>query len=308
MPFSKRHKPNPVPGRGCGRCARNKEGVIVRNRQVEQLVRLTQACLTRYWQLDCEYVLQYLDRDVIWIGSAAHQFVEGREATAADLRRSMEEIQPCHLLHQAFLVAQNAGNACTIVGRYLTTTDDEVGYCLQAQQRCTVTWELGEAGPKIKCLHVSNPMGELKLAEGETFVNVLGQTTRKYIQDRLQGMARQDRIPVVEEGGNTCFLRPGEIVSVMAEGRSCVIHCLEGRTIRAKVGFSEFLHRVGPAFYRIHRSYAVNGTHLVCIRPYEVEMVDGNRIPIPVKRYRQVRDTLLASFPSGEEGASPKAP
>ena len=178
MPFSKRHKPNPVPGRGCGRCSRNKEGVIVRNRQVEQLVRLTQACLTRYWQLDCEYVLQYLDRDVIWIGSAAHQFVEGREATAADLRRSMEEIQPCHLLHQAFLVAQNTGNACTIVGRYLTTTDDEVGYCLQAQQRCTVTWELGEAGPKIKCLHVSNPMGELKLAEGETFVNVLGQTTR----------------------------------------------------------------------------------------------------------------------------------
>ena len=268
MPFSKRHKSNPVPGRGCGRCSRNKEGVIVRNRQVEQLVRLTQACLTRYWQLDCEYVLQYLDRDVIWIGSAAHQFVEGREATAADLRRSMEEIQPCHLLHQAFLVAQNAGNACTIVGRYLTTTDDEVGYCLQAQQRCTVTWELGEAGPKIKCLHVSNPMGELKLAEGETFVNVLGQTTRKYIQDRLQGMACQDRLPVVEEGGNTCFLRPGEIVSVMAEGRSCVIHCLEGRTIRAKVGFSEFLHRVGPAFYRIHRSYAVNGTHLVCIRPY----------------------------------------
>ena len=113
---------------------------------------------------------------------------------------------------------------------------------------------------------------------------------------------------MVEEGGNTCFLRPGEIVSVMAEGRSCVIHCLEGRTVRTRVGFSEFLHRVGPAFYRIHRSYAVNGTHLVCIRPYEVEMVDGSRIPIPVKRYRQVRDTLLASFPSGEEGTSPKAP
>ena len=94
----------------------------------------------------------------------------------------------------------------------------------------------------------------------------------------------------------------------MAEGRSCVIHCLEGRTIRAKVGFSEFLHRVGPGFYRIHRSYAVNGTHLVCIRPYEVEMVDGSRIPIPVKRYRQVRDTLLASFPSGEEDTSPQDP
>ena len=191
----------PCPGKGMRALPRNKEGVIVRNRQVEQLVRLTQACLTRYWQLDCEYVPQYLDRDVIWIGSAAHQFVEGREAAAADLRRSMEEIQSCHLPHQAFLVAQNAGNACTIVGRYLTTTDDEVGYCLQAQQRCTVTWELGEAGPKIKCLHVSNPMGELKLAEGETFVNVLGQTTRKYIQDRLQGWRARTASPWWRKGG-----------------------------------------------------------------------------------------------------------
>ena len=69
----------------------------------------------------------------------------------------MEEIQPCHLLHQAFLVAQNAGNACTIVGRYLTTTDDEVGYCLQAQQRCTVTWELGEAGPKSSAFTSPTP-------------------------------------------------------------------------------------------------------------------------------------------------------
>ena len=203
----------------------------MRNRQVEQLVRLTQACLTRYWQLDCEYVLQYLDRDVIWIGSAAQQFVQGREATAADLRRSMEEIQPCHLLHQAFLVAQNAGNACTIVGRYLTTTDDEVGYCLQAQQRCTVTWELGEAGPKIKCLHVSNPMGELKLAEGETFVNVLGQTTRKYIQDRLQGMARQDRLPVAEEGGE--HLLPAAWGNCLGDGGGAQLrHPLPGRADR----------------------------------------------------------------------------
>ena len=83
---------------------------------------------------------------------------------------------------------------------------------------------------------------------------------------------------MVEEGGNTCFLRPGEIVSVMAEGQ--LRHPLPGRADRPdQSGVFRILHRVGPGFYRIHRSYAVNGTHLVCIRPYEVEMVDGAGSP-----------------------------
>ena len=61
------------------------------------------------------------------MGAVQDQYKEGFEQSAEDLRRSLLELKPCHLLHQEFSVVQNVGNACTVAGRYLTTTDDEVG-------------------------------------------------------------------------------------------------------------------------------------------------------------------------------------
>lgn len=111
-------------------------------KMVQKLVDLTRECLARYWQLDAEYILSFCSPDVFWIGAIQSQFIEGFEACAEDLRRSVTEIKPCHLQQQEFFVAQNTGNACTIVGKYLVTTDETEEYFLQVQQRCTMTWEL----------------------------------------------------------------------------------------------------------------------------------------------------------------------
>ena len=60
------------------------------------------------------------------------------EATAEDLRGTMRDLKPCHLMEQDFFVVQNSGNVCTVAGRYLVTTDERVEFFfLQVQQRCT---------------------------------------------------------------------------------------------------------------------------------------------------------------------------
>ena len=101
------------------------------NQALQDIIKLTQECLSRYWQKDCEFVLQYFDKDVLWVGSIQYQFLSGFEAAADDLRQSVKDFPPCHLLKQEFTAVQNCGNACTIVGRYLTTTDESVGYFMQ---------------------------------------------------------------------------------------------------------------------------------------------------------------------------------
>ncbi len=263
---------------------------------VQEAVTLTQECLTRYWQLDCEYVLGYCDRDVVWVGSLGNQFIEGWEATAADLRAAMAEIKPCHLLRQEFTVVQNVGSACTVVGRYLTTTDDEVGYFLQAQQRCTFTWELGKDGWRIKHIHVSNPMGELKISKGESFVNALGEMSKKYIRHRLSSQLSEERLVIADSLGTTHFIMPSEILYAMASGRSCILYPLSGGEIHARVSISAFLERVGAAFLVVHRSYAVNKAYISRIQPYELVLVDGSRIPVPVKKFREIRAELAAIY------------
>ena len=271
---------------------------------LQEMVRLTQECLARYWQLDAEFVIGHFDKDVLWVGAVQDQYKEGFEQSAEDLRRSLLELKPCHLLHQEFSVVQNVGNACTVAGRYLTTTDDEVGYFLQVMQRCTFVWELVDGVPKIKHIHVSNPMGELRLADGELFPDALGQMSKQYWNDRWRSVQGKKRIAVKDRDDVVHFLSPSEVLYVMADGRNSVIRTMSAETIRARPGRRELLAELGEGFIAVHRNYALNSAYVSSIRKYEVIMTDGSKIPIPERRYKEVRERLTAveDRAGGEDG------
>ena len=271
---------------------------------LQEMVRLTQECLARYWQLDAEFVIGHFDKDVLWVGAVQDQYKEGFEQSAEDLRRSLLELKPCHLLHQEFSVVQNVGNACTVAGRYLTTTDDEVGYFLQVMQRCTFVWELVDGVPKIKHIHVSNPMGELRLADGELFPDALGQMSKQYWNERWRSVQGKKRIAVKDRDDVVHFLSPSEVLYVMADGRNSVIRTMSAETIRARPGRRELLAELGEGFIAVHRSYALNSAYVSRIRTYEVIMTDGSKIPIPERRYKEVRERLTAveDRAGGEDG------
>lgn len=272
------------------------KGTTMNKQTLNDIISLTQECLTRFWQLDPEFVIGYFDKDIIWIGSAQSQFTEGYDDTVADFRGIMKELVPCHLLRQEFFVAQNVGNTCTVVGKYLTTTDDSVGYYLQVQQRCTFVWELDKGEKKIKHIHISNPMGELQLAEGEKVPNKLGQMSKKYWKYRLHSAQSKDRIVVTDKNDVTHFLIPSEIVYATANGRNCDIHTLSGRKIEARMSITDFLEKIGDGFSAVHRSYVVNNQYIARIHSYEVVMADNTRIPIPVKKYIEIKDALTAHY------------
>lgn len=265
-------------------------------KQLNRALKLTQECLERYWQLDAEYVLSFCDEDVIWIGSVQRQFMEGFEKSAADLRGSIAELRPCHLLQQEFFVAQNFGNACTIVGKYLTTTDDEVEYFLQVQQRCTFTWELSDGELRIKHMHVSNPMGELSLAPDEIFPDSAGKMAKKYLLNYLNALSDNRRLVVTDREERTHFLALSEVVYAAADGRNSLIYTMSGEEICARANISEILAAGEGRLISAHRSYVINVDYISSIRRYEATMVDGSRIPIPAKKYKSLREALSRQY------------
>ena len=260
---------------------------------LQEVVRLTQECLAHYWQLDAEPVIRHLDRHVFWVGAAQDQYREGAEGSAESIRDTLPELRPCHMLNQEFSVVQNVGNACTVVGRYLTTTDEEAGYYLQVMQRCTFVWELVDGEPKIKHIHISNPMGELRLTGEELFPNVLGQMARQYWTDHWERARDRRRVAVKTKGGVDCFLSPAEVLYVMADGRSSVIHTTSGETLHACAGFRALLSQLRQGVIAVHRSYAVNAAYVASIRKYEITMTDGSKIPVPERRFQEIRDRLV---------------
>lgn len=259
---------------------------------LQEAIYLTQECLARFWQLDPEYVLNCCDDNVTWIGSVQSQFMEGKDAVAQDFRNTTRELKPCHLLGQEFHVVQNSGNSCTVMGRYLTTTDDSVEYFLQVQQRCTFVWEQKRGELRIRHIHVSNPMGELKLAKGEMFVNTMGKMAQQYLMNHIRALQDTRRLIVTDNRETTHFLLLSEIVCAEAHGRNCIIYTTSGQEIYARMNMTDFIAAAGERFIPVHRSHAVNQAYISCVQKYEVILLDGRKIPIPVKKYKEVRETL----------------
>lgn len=259
------------------------------NKTVNHVIEITQESLSRFWQRDYEFGLQYFSEDITLVGSLQEQFVQGADNVKEILYQTTLQMPPCHLMEQEFLVAQNCGTTCTIVGRYLTTTDDTADYFVQSQQRCTFVWEMAGGELKIRHTHISDPLGQLKLEEGELFVNKIGKMATEY-----------RRIIARSKSNTVYFLSYAEIMYVSAMGREIEIYTNGKKNIMAQMSISDFMQETNGAFLPIHRSYVVNPMYVFRIQQFQVVLSDGTSLPIPAKRYTEVRDMLMASVSSSQ--------
>lgn len=194
----------------------------------QKLVSLTEQCLVEYWNKNCEFVLGYCAKDVAWTGAEQTQYMQGVEAVRADFLLHEAVIQPCMITNGEFMAAQSSGNTCTVVGRYLVETTKEAEYYICAEQRCTFVWEYSGKGPVIRHIHVSNPIGEMKIAEGKHFVNEMGKMARKYMEERIEDILGK-RFMVEDLNGISHVLQSMDILYAEASLRYCIINLRGGR-------------------------------------------------------------------------------
>ncbi len=275
----------------------NDDGGIMNSEMTQQAIRLPQEMLDRFWKKDLGKFLELADDDIIWIGSQKEQFCIGKEAAKLDLEGVIREMSSCHLSQEEFHVAQNIGKSCTIAGRYYVTTDENTDLTLQVQQRCVCTWkEVGDQ-LRVSLLCVSNPLGELKVAEGERFVNHLGKTAHAFLMKKVRMAEDRKRYSLADTGRVTRFFGEHDLLYAEADGKRTNIH-LMNETFTVNMGLSACQQALSKSLLRIHRTILINPEYVQQIRPYEVLLQNGSRLPIPEKRYREVHDELVRLFHS----------
>lgn len=95
--------------------------------------------------------------------------------------------------------------------------------------------------------------------------------------------------------GETYFVRMTEIVYAEANDMHCILHCTE-RDICVRMYMKEMEAILPENFVRIHRSFVINRRFLMKMRRYEVLMTDKIVLPIPEKKYAEVRGKLIAFY------------
>ena len=253
---------------------------------------MTQECWQRYWQLDVDFMLGLCDENVTWIGAEQDEFIRGLDNLKNNFAELLQHLRTCHLLNQEFFAAYSDRNTCTVIGRYFVTTDERNDYFLQVQQRCTFVWTIVDGEYKIRHIHVSNPIGELKIAKGERFVNTVGYMANKYLEENFKKRFFGKRLSVIDSYGALRLVYLSEIMYVKAQ-RNDLIIALAGGQMQVKMSISEFMRNAGKNFLQVHRSYAVNTDFMSKLERYEVTMKDGEIIPVPAKKYNEVRDEMI---------------
>ena len=254
-------------------------------------IRLTSEILRRFWQKDPAYAEDYFADDILWIGAQKDEFLVGIEAVKADLDAALIEIPPCILLHAEFHAVSNGPKCCTVMGKYLTTTDKTANFFLQNIQRCTFVWENTRDGMKVHHIHVSNPLGELQLTDDERFPTTMGKMAQVYMNRQIKQLAESRRISLAGENGTVYSLMQSEIMYITAFSKDSIITSVNGE-ILIKKGISKLSKMLDGQFIPIHRGYIVNPDYVASLEHYTVTMLNGEKLPVPQKKYNKVRDAI----------------
>lgn len=256
------------------------------------LPHLAAKLVTAYYQKSYDSLADYLTSDCLVIGAGSD--------VSYGIRRLAESIVanssiPTYIIRDArfHLVETNSPTEAIVVGFYTIYSDADHRMLSSEKQRITVNCRWEDDGWRAYLIHTSNEWGPLD--EGIAFPAKVSEQTYRYVQDILRASKVRDEgstesVALPVEGG-TAFVNPTRIVYAEANAKKTTIHLID-QVISVKMLLANVSELLPTQFSRVHRSYVVNRGHISALSGGEVVMSNGDRIPIPKRRRREIERQL----------------
>lgn len=269
--------------------------------KTDELIYRSIYIITEYYKNNLEPYFESLSEDILWIGPSQRQQIRGRDnilqAWAAEkhaLNFTMGDIK-------VFCVSPHS-HVREILLHYDVYTYYPSGNSDRHDQRIHYTWRekrVKTAGgweyrPEIVMIHISNawpyderdniyPVHYETLSTAERFP----EKPKRYVLVKASDMSvhriAAEHILYIETVKRSVKLR---------------VHT-ENDTILINGTLPDFEEKYPGLFPRVHASYLLNPAHVREIRRFSVTLSDGTELPIPEKKYTQVKKLLLQE--KGEE-------
>lgn len=269
---------------------------------VSRLPKLAQELVASYYSKEAEPLLELMTDNCVFIVESGTMYC-GKD----QLRAALEErgSYPAMLVRETDfrLVSAVEGNRtglnAVVAGSYKLYTSPREQLLYSSTQLLTVCFTLTEEGWKAFHLHSSIKASES--VDDEVFPLKTSRETYEYVREILRTGSKAGILPsrvLLEGNTETRYTNPDEILYVEAEGKHSVVHCLEGEFTVNKM-ISDVEAQVPGTFLRVHRSFLVNTAHISGMRRFVLELSDGTEIPVPERRYGEVRREIALRAAGG---------
>ena len=177
----------------------------------EKAVHLTSEFMEAFYSGNPEPVFAVADPELTWIGAQKEQFDIGFENFKEDIEKILKELPPCYLFNQRYLIAQNNGCICTVIGSYHVMSRESARYAIAGEQRCVAVWQL--KGENLTLMHLSNtsPIGEWRVSEEEHFPVKMSAYLQKFIQHQVKKQLTTHQLEVTDIFRVVHFIKEDEI-------------------------------------------------------------------------------------------------
>lgn len=268
----------------------------------DRLPALAQAIVGAYYSLNADPLFDAITDDCLFVTEAGTIL-----SSPDELRRALESKakSPAMMVRETDFrlmtphCSIEASGSAVVVGSYELYTSPREQLLYASSQVMTLCFRPTEAGWKAFHLHVTNTLSE-PVAE-EIFPVRASRETYEYVREILRTGTRTGILPsriMLEGVDNAHYVNPDDILYIEAEGKRSVVHCLEATFSIASL-ISEVAKQMPGTFLRVHRSYLVNTAHISGMRKFMLELSDGTEIPIPERRYIEVRREIALRATGG---------
>lgn len=264
---------------------------MVEKISVENAAEVARCIITEYYKLNTEPFFSVLSQNCVWIPPGG-QIVMGAEAIRVAFQDGF--VMPPFKLEDAEFDLLNTGSPeqIGVFGTYSLFSDVKSEMILAGKQRVTMMFRKEKEDFRLYHLHVSNEWEEL--AEDEIFPVQISRQTYHYVQKLLQESGRMPNRHIVLKVENATYsFDPDMVLYVEAIGKVCTVNMLN-RTMVIRQPITALEQQFPKQFCRIHRSYLVNCRFILQVERYAVTLINGTVLPIPAKRYMEVREEITA--------------
>ncbi len=258
--------------------------------KTDDLIRRSILIITEYYKNNLTPFFESISDDVLWLGPTERQQMRGRE----NLIRAWAAEEHNLTFTMGSIAAQCVSpHACVkeILLHYDIYTHYPDGGTDLHDQRLHYTWRAKrvkttagwEARPEIVMLHISNLW---KYDSRDTIYP---------IHHEIMAAAGPERFVTVKASDLSVHrIEANRILYVETVKRSAKLRIHMGSgTLTVNETLSKLERKYPGLFLRIHAGYLLNPIHVREIRRFSVTLSDGTQLPIPEKKYTQIKRRLL---------------
>ena len=262
---------------------------------------ITNYVAQEYYKENMEVFFEILHPRILFISIGKGQVVEGLEnlkkAYDGGLAHSIPSVQ-YEVLSFNSRKQNITGMICNTMIDMQVIPFHPNGSAREVNQRITITWQrfkkLEYAPGDIRSgwfamqIHVSIGIDAPEAGEN------MKHLAPKIIVDTPKYTYEDGKMVIPESNRSQYFVKLHQIIRVRAKDLHCYVYMQDGEVIETRKSLMEFEKELeGKGFVRIHKSHLVNVDYVKAIKNYKVTMLDGELLPIPKEKYREIKDKIM---------------